>query len=239
MISRKQNLIRGISNCIIVLMLCTLVFFSIDKTAFSANADPAVPYYCGDVKSNCISLMFNVYWGTEFIEPILEVLNKYEVKATFFVGGSWVEKNYEVLKKIYENGHEIGNHGYLHKDHKTLSKTRNREEILLTDKLIFEYLGKNTKLFAPPSGSFGNDTLTICKELGFAVIMWSKDTIDWRDKDSGLVYSRATKNAKGGDLVLMHPTRHTLKALPDILEYYRANGLKEVTVSENLKLIAS
>jgi len=65
--------------------------------------------------------------------------------------------------------------------------------------------------------------------------MWSKDTIDWRDKDANLVFSRATKNIEGGDLILMHPTEHTLKALPLILEYYSINGYTATTVSECLK----
>ena len=66
-------------------------------------------------------------------------------------------------------------------------------------------------------------------------IMWSKDTIDWRDKNSAIVYTRATKNAKGGDFVLMHPTPHTADALSDILKYYESSKLRAITVSENLR----
>ena len=232
----RQKILRGICNCVIVMMLCTLVFFSLEDTAELASSEGANPYYCGDINDNKISLMINVYWGTEYIEPMLEVFELYNVKATFFVGGSWVRENPSVLQKIFEAEHEIGNHGYLHKDHKTLSESRNREEIEITQSQIYELTGFNTRLFAPPSGSFGTSTLNVCKELNYSVIMWSKDTIDWRDKDSSLVYTRATKNAKGGDLVLMHPTEHTLKALPDILEYYKTNNLDAVTVSENLKI---
>ena len=64
--------------------------------------------------------------------------------------------------------------------------------------------------------------------------MWSRDTIDWRDKDVGLIYSRATQNLKSGEFVLMHPTDCTVKALPEILTYIRDNGLNTVTVSRNL-----
>ena len=64
--------------------------------------------------------------------------------------------------------------------------------------------------------------------------MWSKDTIDWRDKDESLVFSRATKNLKGGDLILMHPTEHTKNALKKILDYYKENGFSAVTVSEHI-----
>ena len=91
------------------------------------------------------------------------------------------------------------------------------------------------ELFAPPSGSFNKATIQASKELGYSVIMWSKDTIDWRDKDANLIYSRATNNVKGGELILAHPTEHTLKALPLILEYYKLNNLVPTTVSECLK----
>ena len=70
--------------------------------------------------------------------------------------------------------------------------------------------------------------------MDYRVIMWSKDTIDWRDHDEGLVFSRATQNVSGGELILMHPKEHTLKALPRILAYYEKEGLKTVTVSENI-----
>jgi hypothetical protein len=71
-------------------------------------------------------------------------------------------------------------------------------------------------------------------ELNYKVIMWSKDTIDWRDKDQNKVYSRATNGVTNGDLILMHPKEHTLKALPSILAYYKSIGLDAVSVSDNL-----
>ena len=72
------------------------------------------------------------------------------------------------------------------------------------------------------------------ESLGLKTVMWSRDTIDWRDKDVSLVVKRATENAAGGDLVLMHPKEHTLRALPQVLGYYEKAGLKAVTVSENI-----
>ena len=90
-------------------------------------------------------------------------------------------------------------------------------------------------LFAPPSGSFNKSTIQACKDLGYQTIMWSKDTIDWRDQDSNLIFSRATNNINSGDFILAHPTESTIKALPLILEYYNINNLQVSTVSECLK----
>ena len=66
-------------------------------------------------------------------------------------------------------------------------------------------------------------------------ILWSKDTIDWRDKDAKLIYKRATKDVQCGDFILMHPMKETVAALDDILRYYSENSLETVTVSENLQ----
>ena len=68
--------------------------------------------------------------------------------------------------------------------------------------------------------------------MGYKTIMWSKDTIDWRDKDIKTIINRATKDVCGGDMILMHPKKHTLEALPKILDYYEKGGLTAVTVSE-------
>lgn len=129
---------------------------------------------------------------------------------------------------------KIGNHGYFHKDHKKLSYAKNNEEIIICEKVIETVCGCKTKLFAPPSGSYNNTVLKVADDLGYKTIMWSKDTIDWRDKDDSLIYSRATKNLKNGDLVLMHPTENTLNVLDKVIKFYKQNQFSVVTVSENI-----
>ena len=146
-------------------------------------------------------------------------------------------KNGDTLLKLSSQGHEIGNHGYFHKDHSKLTYDQNFDEIVMNQRLIDEIVGyKGNYLFAPPSGAFNDDTLAFCRKNGFTTVMWTRDTIDWRDKDPDLVYRRAVKNMAAGDLVLMHPTAHTLSALPKILAEVAAKGMRVVTVSENLGL---
>ena len=190
------------------------------------------PIYNGDRNSKNVALTFNVYEGTEIVDGILKVLKEKNAKATFFVGGCWAEKNEDALKKIIAEGHELGSHGYFHKDHSKISEERNREEMEATHGLVEHLTGYKITLFAPPSGAYSVTTLKVAENLGYKTIMWSKDTIDWRDKNAKTVYNRATKNISGGDIVLMHPKEHTLKALPDVLDYYESKGLAAVTVSE-------
>ena len=89
-------------------------------------------------------------------------------------------------------------------------------------------------LFAPPSGAFSVTTLKVAEKLGYRSIMWSKDTIDWRDNDVNLIVKRATA-VDSGDFILMHPKAHTLKALPTILQFYFEKGISTNTVDELIK----
>lgn len=232
----KIKSIRLFSNIIIIGMLVMILSYlgaSNYAYVFSYNNDDVI--YNGNTDSNKVSIMFNVYWGTEYISEILDILDKYDCKTTFFVGGQWVEKEQDVLKKIYDFGHEIGNHGYFHKNQEELSYDQNYDEININHKLVKSILCIDMNLFAPPSGSFNKATLEASKNLNYSTIMWTKDTIDWRDKDANLIYKRATNNISGGDLILAHPTECTVKALPIILEYYKLNNIVPTTVSECLK----
>lgn len=197
-----------------------------------SNKNPNL-YYRAENGSG-ISLMFNVYEHTENVLKILDILDEYESKSTFFIGGSWADDNVDCVREIYGRGHEIASHGYFHKDHSRMTVEKNLEEIRPSVKLLNMICNYNVTLFAPPSGAFCEATLNACISLGLKVIMWSRDTIDWRDKDAGVIYSRATENLEKGEFILMHPTDCTVTALPKILTYIRDNGLSAVTVSQNL-----
>lgn len=190
--------------------------------------------YNGNRGDNKVSLMFNVYENADTVEKIVDLLDDSGVTATFFVGGCWADDNGKTLNKIVASGHEIANHGYFHKDHATLDYDKNKEEIYLTGVIVKALCGAEPILFAPPSGSFSDTTLQSAYDLGYRVIMWSKDTIDWRDADKAKIVSRATNNLSGGDLILMHPKEHTLAALPEIIEYCKAHNFALVSVSENI-----
>lgn len=190
--------------------------------------------YRGNVNEKKVSLMFNVYENAEIVEKIIDTLDEHGAKATFFLGGCWADDNEKTLNKIVYSGHEIANHGYFHKDHKKLDYESNKQEIYLTEKIISALCGAKTTLFAPPSGSFSETTLSAATDLGYKVVMWSSDTIDWRDGDADKIFTRATKNLSNGELVLMHPKIHTLNVLPRILAFYSDNGFSVVSVGDNL-----
>lgn len=223
-----------ISNIIIV-----AVIFGLYIACTPPNSETAFsPIYRVETNENKVAIMVNVYEGSVYVEQILTILERYNATCTFFVGGVWAEKNHSLLCRMGEVS-ELGNHGYLHRDHAKLNQNQNREEILLCEKLVEKVTGIKTGLFAPPSGSMGDAMLMVCEKLGYKVIMWSKDTIDWRDKDYNLIFTRATKDIKSGDMILMHPTEQTVEALPLILDFYAKKELQTVTVTELLNLVSA
>lgn len=233
---KRKIFIEILSDCAIVIMLVSLCLIGFGgsgayNTVFSAGGDNS-PIYRGETARSEVSVMFNVYQGGEYLERILDVLKAYDAHSTFFVGGCWADDNNALLKRIVDEGHEIANHGYFHKDSKNLSYEQNKSEIVATNDLVKAITGKTPVLFAPPSGSFGKDVLKVCEDLDMKVIMWSRDTIDWRDKNTDTIYTRATDKIEAGDMILCHPTYNTAEALPDILKYYKEHGLTAVTVSQ-------
>lgn len=236
-INKKYKLISNLIIIFILICVFTFGFFSSRIVPISSYDNQKLEaIYKGNVNEKKVSLMFNVYENSEVVNQILSILQEKNVKATFFVGGCWADDNENTLKNIIDSGNELGNHGYFHKDHARISYEKNKEEILNTEKIVSALCEYKTTLFAPPSGSFSYDTLEVADTLGYKTIMWSKDTIDWRDKSVSKIVERATKNPENGDLILMHPKNHTVEALGTIIDFYQELGFELVCVGENIKV---
>ena len=230
----KGKLISVITNLVLIAVIVTVSLVGyFGGSAVTVSKESSNLFYSAENGSG-VSLMFNVYEHTDNVLKILDVLDEYGAKSTFFIGGSWADDNVDCVREIFRRGHEIASHGYFHKDHSRMSVDENLEEIRPSVKLLNMICNTKVTLFAPPSGAFCEATINACISMDLRVIMWSRDTIDWRDKNVNLIFKRATENLKTGEFVLMHPTDCTVDALPKILSYIRDNGLSAVTVSRNL-----
>ncbi|GIO66876.1 polysaccharide deacetylase family protein [Paenibacillus cookii] len=194
----------------------------------------AEPIYRGNPNKPMVALMINVAWGNEFIVPMLDILDEEKVKATFFFDGSWLKKNPELAKEIQKRGHELENHAYTHPNMSQLSEYRATMEISKTQKLLKETLGVDNKWFAPPSGDFNQQTVRIAAGLGLKTVLWTLDTVDWRNPSPESVVSKISKKAEAGSLILMHPTSSSSKALRGMIRGIKAKGLIPGTVSQTL-----
>jgi len=192
-----------------------------------------------------MALTINVDWGGEYLPDILEALDKYKAKATFFLTGRWAKNNPELVREIQARGHAIENHGYSHPHPDRISIEANREEILKTEKVIEELTGIKTKYYAPPYGERGAPGLKAAADLGYTTILWTLDTVDWRPESTPEVITQRVVNpavrfgikpSREGAIVLMHPKENTVKALPIILEQLTNEGFQFITINELITL---
>lgn len=194
-----------------------------------------MPIYKVDTEEKKISLSFDVAWGTDNIEDILKVLEKHEVKATFFLVGSWVDDNKDLVEKIHKEGHEIGNHSNTHANTKQLSEDAVVQEIELTSDKISNITGEKTTLFRPPFGDIDTKTLDICKSLGYQVVKWDVDSMDWKQLGPNHVIERVVKNSQPGSIVLFHANiNNSATYLDTIITNLKKEDYKIVPVSEML-----
>lgn len=167
---------------------------------------------------------------------ILKILEKYGVKATFFVVGENVEYYPEVIESVVAAGHEIGNHTYSHPHISRLDEKTLAQEISKCDKAITDAVGVHSKLFRPPEGVIDNAVKVISSTNDYSVILWRVDTRDWAGTSADEIEKNVTKNVRSGDIILMHDyiskNCHTVEAVERIIPVLLKRGYKFVTVSE-------
>lgn len=176
----------------------------------------------------------------ETTDKIVDVLEKFKVRATFFVIGENCAMHPETLKRTSDLGHEIGNHSYHHLRFSGKSQEQISAEILETNKIIQKIIGKSPLLFRPPEGKINDKILNAAKQQSVRVILWSpeEDSRDWLNPGVGNIIINIVKNVRAGDIVLMHDgggdRSQTLYALPEVIRCLESRGYTFVTVSELL-----
>lgn len=182
-----------------------------------------------------IALTFNIGWGDEKAEPILDALKKENVKAaTFFLAGSWAERHPDIVSRIVKEGFEIGILGYAYEDYTELEDVKIGNDIAKAKEAFRKLNIKEIKLLRAPTGHFDERSLKIAERYGYTVVHWSVDSKDWTNPGVDQIVANV-KKADKGDIVLLHASdsaKQTANALPGILQDVRSKGLKLVTVSE-------
>ncbi|MDQ0198609.1 polysaccharide deacetylase family protein [Neobacillus ginsengisoli] len=193
---------------------------------------PASPIYKGHPEKPMVSFIINVAWGNEYLSGILATLKRHHITTSFFLEGNWVKKNPELAKMIASSGNEIGNHSYSHPDMKRLTADQARMEMIKTNEVIEAATKVKCTWFAPPSGSYREETVKIADELKMGTVMWTVDTVDWQKPSPETLINRVMSKIDNGSMVLMHPTASTAKALDRLITMIEQKNLKIVTVTE-------
>ena len=193
-----------------------------------------LPIYCVNRDDNKISISFDAAWGGDKTLGILDLLDEYNIKTTFFLVDIWTQKYPELVKEIVARGHEIVNHSTSHPQMSKLNETQIAKELNTQADNVLAIVGIRPVLFRPPYGDYNNRVITTARAQGFVPIQWSVDSLDWKNRGAQEIINRATK-VKSGDIVLFHnDSQYILDALPAVLKYYAENGYSVVPISEIL-----
>ncbi|MGL4912102.1 MAG: polysaccharide deacetylase family protein [Romboutsia sp.] len=180
-----------------------------------------------------VALTFDVAWGSKNIEEILDILDKHNVKATFFLVGSWIDDNEELAKEIHKRGHEIGNHSNTHSSFTEISEKMKTQEITMAAKKIKKITGQDSYLFRPPFGNVDRETISLCKSLGYYPIKWDVDSGDWKEVGPAHIIDRVNKNTEPGSIILFHANVVDINTyLDDVLTNLEKKGYSMVKISD-------
>lgn len=206
-------------------------------TVFASEQPAAV--YSVPTEKKIVALTFDISWGEKRPEPIVKVLEDKGVKsATFFLSSPWAKSHPDLVARIAKDGYEIGSHGHKHTDYSTLEDAEIRKQILTAHQLLSEVTGKSPTLIRLPNGDFDKRVLNIADGLGYTVIQWDTDSMDWKNIGTDKIVKRVVSGAHPGDIILLHASdsaEQTHLALPQIIDELRSKGYEFVSVSEMLQ----
>lgn len=162
------------------LFVCLFFIVTLGKEAVAVSStygDRELPIYSVGTEEKKISISFDAAWGAEDFQKIMDILDKQEIKTTFFMTGEWIEKNPDCVKLLVEKGHDLGNHSKSHPDMTTLSKEEQKAQIMEAHDMVKELTGYEMELFRPPYGAYNNDVIRTCYEVNYYPVQWSVDTL--------------------------------------------------------------
>lgn len=222
-------------STVAVLFTMSIIVNNKQTLEVSSSTNENLPIYNVQTEDNAVSLTMNCAWNADDIDSILDTLNKCNVKITFFIVGDWADQYPEAVKKISENGHEIGNHSNTHPHVNKLNIDKNCEEITKCSEKLKNITGKEVNLYRCPYGEYNNTVINAANSLNYYSIQWSLDTLDYTGLTGNEMWNRLDRKLKKGDIILMHNgTKHTADSLELLIKNIQSKGLEIKKVSDIL-----
>lgn len=217
-------------NCIFL----ALIFFLSNTVYSSSKQEPPCRRHVNDQMK--IALTFDDGPDKNYTDEILDILSEFGIKATFFVIGKNCEENPDVLRRIANEGHEIGNHTYSHPHLSKLNRSSLEDEIVRTENIVKDITGVKTSLFRPPEGVYSKIIAEASYALSYRAILWSVDTTDWKSPKADKIAQVVMDNTSSGVIILCHDyiagESNTPAALRMFIPQLIQQGYVFVTVSE-------
>ncbi len=221
--------ITAIMGAIALLLVGTILSVSV-----FAKSDRLLPIYSVETEEKKIAISFDAAWGADDTDTLISILAEYNVPATFFVVGQWVDKYPEEVKRLSEAGHDVMNHSATHPYMTKLNKEKMLEELNTCNEKIAAITGKTPTLFRCPYGDYNNNVVSTVESIGMKTIQWDVDSLDWKDSSTvDSIVTRVTGKVKNGSIVLFHnDADFTPQALPIILQKLQADGYTFVKIAD-------
>lgn len=226
--SKKVTVAAAVAVGLALCLLCM-----VPRSAMAAATQRDLPIYCVQKDSKVCSLTFDAAWGNEDTQQLIDILGKYNIKATFFVVGEWVDKYPESVKALHDAGHEIMNHSDNHPYFTKLSAEQIKTQLNTCNEKIAAITGVTPILFRPPYGDYNDSVVATVRECGMYCIQWDVDSLDWKDPTPDQICQRVLKRVQPGSIVLFHnAAKNTPAALPSVIEGLIQQGYSMVPVSQ-------
>ena len=229
---RKRHLVVLLG---VVLALAIFAVVNAPAAVIASASTRQLPIYCVDRSDNLVSISFDAAWGNEDTQQLIDILDQYQVKATFFVVGDWVDKYPESVKALHDAGHEVMNHSNTHAHYNSLSTEEIIADVEACNDKIEAVTGVRPTLIRCPYGEYDDHVIAAIRSIGMEPIQWDVDSLDWKDLAADEIAQRVTERVKSGSICLFHNAAlHTPEALPAILDYMEENGYTVVPISQIL-----
>ncbi|ADG04968.1 polysaccharide deacetylase family sporulation protein PdaB [Kyrpidia tusciae] len=236
---RARTLTQILIAAATVVLFMAVFYWQSGAIATLVGQQPPSAIYKVDTNRKIVALTFDISWGDQMAPKVLDVLkNKGVTKATFFLSGPWTLQKSAIAKRIRDMGYEIGSHGYKHDNFTEHSNDWIRSQVTKAEQAIYDVTGVKTRLIRTPNGDFDKRVLRTLHDMGYTVIQWHTDSLDWKNPGVGAIAQRVLTRAVPGDIILLHASdtcKQTDRALPAIIDGLRQKGFEFVTVSELLQ----
>ncbi|UJL46586.1 polysaccharide deacetylase family protein [Virgibacillus sp. NKC19-16] len=200
---------------------------------------PNIVFLSGSSEENRVALTFDDGPDMRFTPQVLDVLNRYQVNATFFLMGARAAEYPDIVRRANAEGHAIGNHTYWHPNLAEESLGRAHWEVTTTEETIEQILGFRPRLFRPPYGNLNRQIVELLGSMGNTIILWNVDSLDWRQLEADVIADNVLGNTMPGSIILMHDggdwtmdLSGTVNALDTIIPRLQQEGMEFVTIPE-------
>ncbi len=228
---RGKRVVIGVVTCVFLLGIAAIAAPGRALEVIASKRE--LPIYSVEKESKVVSLSFDAAWGNEDTQMLIDILGKYQIPATFFVVGEWVDKYPESVKALFDAGHEIMNHSSKHDHFTKLTPKQITDDLNVCNDKIEAVTGVRPTLFRAPYGDYNDSVVRTVKEAGMLTIQWDVDSLDWKDLSAPDIIKRVTARVNPGSIVLFHnAAKNTPAALPGLIEQLIQKGYTFLPISK-------